>query len=184
MIAEVWSVANVGSRLALARFCLWRLTALSCHAPRTPMPRLSRRSGLGGGPDPVIPDDGVERGKQLAHDAEEGETCRFAGIAQAAVEASQRWVVPDRDQASHVERCAHLDTATLDTSPATVTSAVSVHGCDAGEGGDLMAIDAAEFGQFDQQCARDDIADARGALEQVCLAQNTGLSSINLSSIA
>src|SRR3974390_1055201 len=97
MIAEGWSAAIVGSRLALPRPRLRRLPALSRHAPRTEMPRWSRRSGLGVRPWRVVADDGVERGQQLAHDGDEGEACGFAGIAQASVEAPQRWVVSDGD---------------------------------------------------------------------------------------
>ena len=76
----------------------------------------------------------------------------------------------------------HLDAAALDASLAAIASAVAVHRCDAGEGGDLMAIDGAEFGQFDDQRARDDITDAGDALEQILFgAEQRARASISLS---
>src|SRR5262245_13191774 len=120
MLAEAWSAAIVGSRLALARPRLRRLTALSRRAPRAETPRWSRRSVLGMRPRLVVADHGVECGEQLAHDGDEGEASRFAGLAQASVEASQRWVVPDGDQTGHIERRAHLDASTLDAALAAI----------------------------------------------------------------
>src|SRR6476469_3986137 len=130
--------------LALTRPRLRRLTALSRRSARTQKPRWSRRSGLGECPCLVVADDGVERGEQLAHDGDDGEAGVFASVAQASVEAAQRRVVADGDQAGHEERRAHFDAATLDASLAAIASAVAVHRCDTGEGGDLMAIDGAK----------------------------------------
>ena len=116
MIAEVSSGANGGSRLALSRRRLRRLTALSHRSRQTQMPLWSRRSGLGVRPCFVVTDDGVERGEQLAHDSDDGEACRLTCVAQPAVETSQRRVVPDGDQAGHVERCADQDASALNAS--------------------------------------------------------------------
>ncbi len=137
MIAEAWSVALVGSKLALAR------------------------------PGLAVADDGIEGREQLAHDGDESEAPRFAGLAQSLVEAFQRRIVSDRHQAGHVKRGANFDTAALDVSLAAEASSVAVHRRDAGQGGVLVTIDGAEFGQLDQQGASDDVADAGNVLEQI-----------------
>src|SRR6185437_1936475 len=167
MAAEVSFVSNCGSRLALRRPRLRRLAALSHRSPRTQMPRWLRRSDVDVRPYCVVADDGVERGEQLAHDSDDGEACGLTCIAQPPVETSQRRVMADGGQAGHEERCADFDATALDASLAAIAAAVAVHWCHAGEGCDLVAIDAAEFGQFDDQGASDDVTDAWDALEQI-----------------
>jgi hypothetical protein len=70
------------------------------------------------------------------------------------------------NKAGHVERGPDLDATTLDLALAAVSAAVLVHWGEAGQGGDLVAIDPAEFGQFGDQGAGDDIANAGHALQQ------------------
>ncbi len=89
--------------------------------------------------------------------------------AEPLVEAAQRRIAPDRDQTGHIERRAHRDPTALDASLAAITAAIAVHRRDARQSRDLVAIDGAEFRQFDDQRAGDDVADARDALEQVLL---------------
>src|SRR5262249_13994026 len=93
MIAEAWFVAPVGSRLALTRPHLRRLSALSRHSPRTEEPRGPRRSGLGIRRWPVIAQDRIEGCEQLAHDGDGGEARCFTGFGEPNVEASQRRIV-------------------------------------------------------------------------------------------
>src|SRR5690242_16760879 len=145
MATEVSFVSIVGSRLALSRPRLRRLTALSRRPARTWEPRWSRRSGLGVRPCLVVADDGVEGGKQFAHDSDDGEAGGFACVAQASVEAAQRRVVPDGDQACHEKRGAHFDASPLDASLAAIGSAVAVHRRAAGGGGDLVATVGGEW---------------------------------------
>jgi hypothetical protein len=78
----------------------------------------------------------------------------FAGLAQMAVEGLERWVMPDDDQASHVERRPNRHAAALNLALAAAKSAaVPVHRRDASEGSDLVAVDAAELRQVDNQGA-------------------------------
>src|SRR5882672_4640052 len=144
-MAEVSAASIAGSRLALSRSRLRRLTALSRRSPQPEWQPWLRRSGLGMCPGPLIAQHGVEDGEQLAHGGDEGEAGGFAGVAQTAVEGLERRVVLDGDQASHVERRPDLDAAPLDLSPAAVSAAVPVHRGDAGEGGDLVAVDPTEL---------------------------------------
>ena len=95
---------------------------------------------------------------------------RRAGLpasAQAAVEGLERRVVPDGDQADHVERRPDFDAAALDLALAAVTAAVPVHRSNAGEGGDLVAIHLAELGQLGNQGAGDDAVNAGHAFEEI-----------------
>src|SRR6266404_1002066 len=168
-MAEVSAASIAGSRRALSRSRLRRLTALSRRSPRPVWLPWLRRSALGTCPGFAVAQHGVEDGQQLAHGGDESETGRFAGVAQTAVEGLERRVVLDGDQASHVERRPDLDTAALDPAPAAVSAAVPVHGSYTSENGDLVAIDPAELRQFGDQRAGDDVADAGHALQQILL---------------
>jgi hypothetical protein len=77
-------------------------------------------------PGPLIAQDGIENGQQLAHGSDEGEAGGFAGLAQTAVEGFERRVVLDGDEAGHVERGSDLDAAALDLALAAVSAAVAV----------------------------------------------------------
>src|SRR5215471_7244290 len=144
-----------------------RLTALSRDSSQPEWRPWLRRSALGMCPRPLIAQDGIEKDQQLAHGSDEGEACGFAGLAQTAVEGLEHRVVLDGDKAGHVERGSDLDAAALDLALAAVSAAVPVHRGDAGQGGDLVAIDPAELGQFGDQSTSDDIADAGYAFEQI-----------------
>src|SRR5216684_2305625 len=168
-MAEVSAASSSGSRRALSRSRLRRLTALSRRSPRPVWLPWLRRSALGTCPGFAVAQHGVEDSQQLAHDGDESETGRFAALAQTAVEGLERRVVLDGDQASHVERRSDLDTAALDLALAAVSAAVPVHRSHAGEGGDLVAVDPAELRQLSDQGAGDDVADARHAVQQILL---------------
>jgi len=161
----VWAVPTGGSRRALAPPRLRRLRALSRRPPLPVWLPWLRRSALGGCPGFAIAQDGIEDGEQLAHRRDEGEASGFAGIAQTAVEALERRVVPDRDQAGHVERRPDFAAAASDPAFATVSAAIPADWRDTGQGGDLVAIDLAELGQLGDQGAGNDIADAGHPLQ-------------------
>ena len=100
MVAEVSATSIAGSRRALSRPRLRRLTALSRRSPRPVWLPSLRRSGLTLGPGFAVAQHGIEDGQQLAHHGDEGEAGRFSGLAQTAVEGLEHRVVSDRDQAS------------------------------------------------------------------------------------
>src|SRR6266566_554034 len=120
-MAEVSAASIAGSRRALSRSRLRRLTALSRRSPRPVWLPWLRRSALGTCPGFAVAQHGVEDGQQLAHGGDESETGRVAGIAQTAVEGLERRVVLDGDQTSHVERRPGLDTAALDLAASSTT---------------------------------------------------------------
>ena len=119
-MAEGSAASIDGSRRALWRPRLRRLTALSRRSPQPVWLAWLRRSGLGMRPGFAIAQDRVEDGQQLAHRDDEGEAGGFAGLAQTAVEPRERRVVLDGDQASHVERRPDLDAAPLDLALAAI----------------------------------------------------------------
>ena len=88
VMAEGSAASIAGSRRALSRPRLRRLTALSRRSPQPVWPPWLRRSALGDCPGLVVAQDGVEDGQQLAHDGDEGEAGGFAGLTQTAVEAA------------------------------------------------------------------------------------------------
>ena len=167
MIAEGSAASIGGSRRALSHPRLRRLTALSRRSPQPLWQPWLRRSALGRCPGLAVAQDGVEDGEQLAHRRDKGEASRFSGVAQTAVEAFERRVVPDGDKAGHVQRRPDLDTASLDLTLAAISAAVPVHGSDAGQGSDLVATHLPELGQLSDQGAGDDIANAGHAFEEI-----------------
>src|SRR6478672_3501292 len=175
-MAEVSAASIAGSRRALSRSRLRRLTALSRRSPRPVWLPWLRRSAVRACPGFAVTQHGVEDGQQLAHGSDEGETGRFAGLAQTAVEGLEHRVVLDGDQASHVERRPDLDAAPLDLALTAISAAVAVHRGEAGESSDLVAVDLAEFRQLGDQSAGDDVANAGHAFEQILLGapQRTG----------
>src|SRR6476646_4201122 len=126
-MAEVSAASSAGSRRALSRSRLRRLTALSRRSPRPVWLPWLRRSAVRACPGFAVTQHGVEDGQQLAHGSDEGEAGRFAGLAQTAVEGLEHRVVPDGDQASHIERCPNFDPAPLDLALAAVSATVAVH---------------------------------------------------------
>ncbi len=87
-MAEVSATSIAGSRRALPRPRLRRLTALSRRSPRPVWLPWLRRSALTRCPGLAVAQHGVEDGQQLAHRRDEGETGWFTGRAQTAVEAT------------------------------------------------------------------------------------------------
>ena len=85
MGAEVSAASIAGSRRALSRPRLRRLAALSWRSPQPELLAWLRGSVLGRCPGPLIAQDGVEDGEQLAHSGDESETRGFAGRAQTTV---------------------------------------------------------------------------------------------------
>jgi hypothetical protein len=124
--AEVSAASIAGSRWALSRPRLRRRAALSWRSPQPELLAWLRQLVLGRCPGPLIAQDGVEDGEQLTHGSDQGEAGRFAGLAQTAVEGFERRVVPDGDQAGHVERGADFDTASLELTLAAVSTAVQM----------------------------------------------------------
>src|SRR5262245_52615268 len=134
------SAASIGgSRRALSRPRLRRLTALSRRSPQPVWQPWLRHSDLGICPGMACAQDGVKDGEEFAHRGDKGEARGFAGLAQTAVEALERRVVPDRDKAGHIERRPDFDAATLDLAFAAISAAVSVHWRDPGQSSDLVA---------------------------------------------
>src|SRR6516225_3310855 len=170
-MAEGLAASSAGSRRALSRPRLRRLTALSRSSSRPEWQPWLRRSDLGVGPGFVVAQHGIEDGQQLAHRGDKSEAGRFAGLAQTAVETAERRVVLDGDEAGHIERRPDFDAAPLDLALAAISAAVPVDRRDAGQGGDLVAVDPAELGN---QGAGDDIANAGNALQQILLSAPDG----------
>src|SRR5258708_12545982 len=102
-MAEVSAASIAGSRRALSRSRLRRLTALSRRSPRPVWLPWLRRSALGTCPGFAVAQHGVEDGQQLAHGGDQGETGWVAGVAHTAIEGLERWVVLDDYPATHVD---------------------------------------------------------------------------------
>ena len=117
----------------------------------------------------LISQHGIGDADQFAHDGDDSEALGFAGLEQALIEAAQGWIVLDYGEACGEQRRADLRPAAADVAFAAHLSAVMVHRREPHQGGDLVAIDGAKFGQFSDEGTCHDIADAGDGLQQILL---------------
>ena len=92
----------------------------------------------------------------------------FAARGEAGVERDQRLVPAEGGwqrggEQGTAQACASAGDVTL----AFVLSAVVVEGCEAGQGGGLLAADAAELGHADDERQRGALADAGNAAHEI-----------------
>src|SRR5690242_9197489 len=114
-----------------------------------------------------IPDNGVQHGEQLAHAGCEGELLGLTGQQEATIEGSDDSVVAGGTEGRHVELGAHRSPPTLDAPFAVPGAGLTGIGGNADQGSDLLAIEAAELGQFGDQGSGNGIADARHTLQKI-----------------
>src|SRR5712692_37415 len=83
------------------------------------------------------------------------------------MEGANHGIVAASAECGHVEWLADVSAAAPDKAFATNGSGVCGEGSDAYEGGDLLSVELAEFGDLGQSCEAHDTADAGDALEQI-----------------
>ena len=107
----------------------------------------------------------VEDGQEFADAGDEGDLEGFAGGDETVVEGADFVVGTGGGQGGHVERVAQGGAAAGDHAFALVLAGVAVEGLHAGEGGDFLAVELSEFGQFGQEDGGGGGADAGDAAE-------------------
>ena len=81
---------------------------------------------------------GVEDGEHFSHAGDERDFLWFAGREQLLVVGEDHGVVARGDEGGHVERPPHAGSAADDHAAATQRAAISIHGRDADERGELL----------------------------------------------
>ena len=112
----------------------------------------------------------IEDGQELAHAGNGGDFEGLAGGDQAVGEGLDGGVEAHGGQGGHVEGGADVRPAAEDGAFAAQGARIAVERGDADEGGDLLAIEFAQFGQAREQLAGGGLADARGTGEDLELA--------------
>ena len=112
----------------------------------------------------AVSQDGVEDDEELAHAGDEGLLAGFAGGAELFVVGGDDGIGAAGDQGGHVEGGAHGGAAAGDGAAAAQGAAVAVDRRDPDQGGDLAAVEMAEFGQLGDQGAQRRRADAGDAV--------------------
>jgi hypothetical protein len=118
-------------------------------------------------PGRVCFEHGVEDDKEFSHDGGDRFFERCAGVAEALVERLERWGVANGAEGNHVEGSADVRAPSPDGSLSFEFSAVVVKRCQAGEGGDLFAVELAKFGEVGEQRHRGDVSDAWRGFQDV-----------------
>ena len=108
-------------------------------------------SGRGGMPLGVVTEHGVEGYNHLAHHRDDDDLGLFASGGEAIGEFFESGVVSACAQGCHVENVTHGHATPIDTAVSLKLSAIEVVGCEADEGGDLLAIDLAELRQHGEE---------------------------------
>ena len=109
-----------------------------------------------GVPGGVVFDEGVEDGEEFPHAGGDAELVGFALLGEPLGELSDDGVAAGGVEGGHVEGAADASPPAADPSGFGGMSAVLVDGRDADEGGDLLAVDLAEFGELgDERDGRD-----------------------------
>ena len=108
----------------------------------------------------------VEGDEQFSHDRDKSEFWWFARLGETLIEGSQDVIATRGGEGSHVEAATEMTPAAEDITFPTHCAAVAVEGSDAGEGGDLAAIELPQLGHARQEEAGGACAhpDKRGEL--------------------
>jgi hypothetical protein len=108
----------------------------------------------------VFADQGIGKKYELAHDSSQSQLGGFTGGAQPAVEGLQVRVAAAGGDGCHGERIADKRPFAFDMPLAAHCARIVIHGCGAGERGELCAGQHAEFRQARHKRRGGDRADA------------------------
>ena len=110
-------------------------------------------SGGSGMPLGVVTEHGVEGYNHLAHHCDDDDLSLFTGGGQALGEGFERRIVSARTRGCHVENVTNGHATPIDTAVSLKLSAIEVVGRETDQGGDLLAINLAEFRQRGEESA-------------------------------
>src|SRR5437762_14050383 len=99
-------------------------------------------------PVTIVANQAVEQSQQLAHARGDGDLERFAGSPKTLVECLDERIAAAGGKCSHVQRAANRSAAAADGPFAAKRAGVAVERRQADEGGDLLAIELAQFRQL------------------------------------
>lgn len=102
----------------------------------------------------LIAHHGVENGKHLAHTGFDDNLLLLASFHQVIILSLQDRVVTNAGQGGHIERTAHIRSATLSLAIAAFPAAVPIDGCDAHQCCNLLAVQLSQLWQISQQGGR------------------------------
>ena len=112
---------------------------------------------------------GVEDDQQLAHAGCEGQFIRFASSHQPLVEVPDDGIVATGHQSSHVQDCADPGASAPNGTSASQCATVPVEGSLSHQGGDLPAVQGAQFRQVGQEGERELLSNAGDGAQEVVL---------------
>lgn len=118
-----------------------------------------------GGPVGLLFDHGVENDEELSHAGGEDDLEGLASFLESCGEVFDDGVVSLRGECGHVECVSHASASAGDGSGSLKLSAVTIVGCESGEGGDLGAVEESEFGKIGDEDGGGDGSDAGHGLK-------------------
>ena len=117
----------------------------------------------------LIAQHGVEDRQKLTHARHEGDLGDLAGLSQSGIKPLQNRVVTHRREGGQIQHVTNGRTSTPHAPSPAQGAAVTIEWRDADQGGDLLAVELAQFGQTGDQGQDGDVP------EPLDLAQQFGL---------
>lgn len=119
-------------------------------------------------PQPICAEERIGKDDELSHDGDDGDLGRFSGGDEGLIFGFHVGVEAGCDEGWHVECLAQDGTTASDMATPAMLAAVSGNGRKPSEAGDLLVLQLAELGHFDEHgngCQRADAGDRDQDLE-------------------
>ena len=120
-------------------------------------------------PSSIVSEHGVEGDEQFSHTGGEDDLESFSGSFQSLGESLEDGVGSTSGEGCHVESRADGSSSAGDGACSFELAAVVVEGSQSDQSGDLLSVEASQFGEFGQEGEAGDRADAGDALKDLIL---------------
>ena len=115
----------------------------------------------------MVLDHRIQDDQQLAHAGGEGHLLGLACCQEPLIEGGKDWIVADGDQGRHIQSRAHVSTTSPAGSLPPELATVPAEWGYTNQGGDLPAVECAQFGEAGQQGECQGRADAWYAAQEI-----------------
>ena len=117
-------------------------------------------------PRGAVSEHGIKHGEEFTHGGDESHLTGLAGCDQLLIEGLDRRVVDSGAYGGHVECASDVGPSAPDGTSSPMSTTVPVQGSDTDKGGDLPAIEGAEFGECTDEGEGGNGADAGDISEE------------------
>ena len=115
----------------------------------------------------IMPEHGIENGEQLAHAGGKSHLLWLACCQEPLIEGTKDWIMADGDKGGHIQSGTHGSTPSPASPLPPELAAVPAERSYTDQGGDLPAVERAQFGEAGQQRECQGRADAWYAAQEI-----------------